>query len=804
MDRENKKVDFGMTGRRGKWFAAAGLAAVMSAAVWFTAMRMADKVDDVPHHAGYGEFIPVAESSGKAMDGCKAGNAANQSGMYGTAAKSQTHTNRAGTMWCVETADGEQASLVFDFGQVQPLGEMWVWNYNFADTTSPKSSFIHRGLKNIRIYTSADGDSWSELKGGDYPFQLAEADGSDRLRATNLNDGHSSPVRFGGIPAQYVKLVADTDPGKGNWSPIGQEERIFGLSEARFYRYAEEVVYKGGISPVQAVDSSGSETSHPEHVVNHYGMSGVNGKHDTHGNDVRTMWLASSGSPGAKEPASLTVDLGGTYPLGEMQAWNYNGVDGSGKILTDRGLKNVRIYYSIDRRDWTELKGEGYPYRLAKADGSGKLAATNLDGGKRQPIEFGGASARYVKLVPAGGAGTGNWEGEADGHALYGLSELRFYSTAGIAAEPAQEWTGLFSRYDGWTGADGIFSIPLNGNEAPGSATAPIKTLFLFSDTYVGSVNPVSHARESGGIVNNSVAMLDGSLPDPAAVRFEWAPKTADLALFTPKTPAAKAMPGSWYWLQDGIARGNKLYLFPLLMVKDPAQPPGFQFAIGGVSMVSVPLEADGPRYEIQEQVDTPLYRKLPDGSEMTFAAGIMDNTELAGAPHPDGYIYVYGYKSDTKGVKRLIAARTIPEQLETFQAWRYWNGSAWSTRMEEAATLMDGVSPELSVTPMKEGRWKGKYLLVYEKDSIGGMVTYAVADSPVGPFGPATPLFHTPEPEDGQGIITYNAKAHPHLSGKDELLITYNVNSTDAMANTVNGDIYRPRWLRLREIAPK
>jgi hypothetical protein len=65
------------------------------------------------------------------------------------------------------------------------------------------------------------------------------------------------------------------------------------------------------------------------------------------------------------------------------------------------------------------------------------------------------------------------------------------------------------------------------------------------------------------------------------------------------------------------------------------------------------------------------------------------------------------------------------------------------------------------------------------------------------------TPIYYTPELAEGQDIMTYNAKAHPHLSNDEELLVTYNVNSSSLAANTNNADIYHPRWIRLREIVP-
>ncbi|MBI4832818.1 MAG: hypothetical protein HY801_14960, partial [Candidatus Lindowbacteria bacterium] len=59
---------------------------------------------------------------------------------------------------------------------------------------------------------------------------------------------------------------------------------------------------------------------------------------------------------------------------------------------------------------------------------------------------------------------------------------------SGWVAEPAREWNRLFDRTSGWTGADGIYSIPLSGIDAPGSA-ADASTFFVFSDTFIGEVS---------------------------------------------------------------------------------------------------------------------------------------------------------------------------------------------------------------------------------------------------------------------------------------------------------------------------
>lgn len=770
------------------WLVFVGTAAVIGAVVF--GLLRSDTEVQAKAEEDYGALLPAQAQAGATDPNCRAASAADRAGMSGAEGKADLHGSDPKTMWCVTPAEGQKAEIAFDLGRVEPLGELWIWNY---------AAVPEFGMKDVRVFTSVDGEAWEEWKGTGYPFRLAMAAGSGLLQATNLDGEGAGPIRFEGLPARYVKLVADERPGQGNWSAAG--ERTFGLSEARLYRYQRKVVYDGPIDPLSASDGASGD-SRPENVINRYGMSGISENKALHGNDADTMWLAS----GVQDAVpSLTVDLGGTYPLKEMRVWNYNA---AGK--TDHGMRDVSIAYSIDGRAWTELRGDEFPYRLARADGSAGLAATNLDnsdGSKKTgaAVAFGGAQARYVKLTPIGGAGIGNWGAEdAQGVPVYGLSELRFYADAGLVAEPARDWNGLFSRFESWTGADGIFSVPLDGYDQPGKLSEGSRTLFEFSDTFVGRVNGISGMRETASMVNNSIGFLDGAEPDPAKIRFDVAPKSIDLSLFTPHTPHSETLPGSWYWLQDAYVKDGWLYTFPLLMAKDLSQDPGFQFAIEGVAMITVPITEDGLAYADQVQVDAPLYARLPDGRELVFGAGITDNTTESGAPDPDGYLYIYGYENNSnEGTKGLLVARVVPDRLQSFADWRFWDGSDWSSRIEEADPVLDGVSPELSVTPMTEGRWQGKYLAISELDTLSGYVAYAAGDTPYGPFEPFTRLYYTVELEEGQGITTYNAKAHPHLSREGELLVTYNVNTTDAMANTVNASIYRPRWLRLREIAP-
>jgi hypothetical protein len=360
----------------------------------------------------------------------------------------------------------------------------------------------------------------------------------------------------------------------------------------------------------------------------------------------------------------------------------------------------------------------------------------------------------------------------------------------GVTVEAAPEWTALFDRDSGWTGADGIFSIPVNGVETPGSAGAT-RTLFLFNDTAIGDVLPDGSRAPGTVLVNNTAALLHGGLPDPAAADFLWrGGRENPRALLVPDTPDAQ--PDEWYWNADGVVLGNTLWAYYLRV--GPGGGGSFPFELVGANLAATSL--DGGRPGAVRQFDTPLYRPPQGGrGDLTFGAGILPNLPSAGVPGADGYLYVYGVRNDAFN-KKLLVARVRPEDIAAFDRYRYWDGAAWTADLDAAVPVTDRVSNELSVTPLADGR----YLLVFQLDGISRHVGARVGESPVGPWGPAIRVYGCPEVDQDPDYYCYNAKAHPHLSEPGTLLISYNVNTFDFFGDFFrDADLYRPRFIRLR-----
>lgn len=240
-------------------------------------------------------------------------------------------------------------------------------------------------------------------------------------------------------------------------------------------------------------------------------------------------------------------------------------------------------------------------------------------------------------------------------------------------------------------------------------------------------------------------------------------------------------------WLQDGFVVNNHLYVYALL-VKDTID----LFKVHSVVLIETPIVNGKLRYEQATYLNTPLFVNTATGGESFFGAGTMDLSEK------DGYLYLYGYL-DLNG-RHLIVSRFLPENITNFNTYEYFNGESWVNDIHQVSGLKDRVSAELSVTYIPEGYYQGKYMLVVIENTMTGIISYALGDSPVGPFGNYQRIYLAGEHRYLDGAFAYNAKMHPHLSEKNHFLISYNVN-TSKISALKDVRIYYPRFIEMIEI---
>lgn len=358
--------------------------------------------------------------------------------------------------------------------------------------------------------------------------------------------------------------------------------------------------------------------------------------------------------------------------------------------------------------------------------------------------------------------------------------------------EPVPEYTELLHQTTGWTGADGIFSIPINGDERPG-AFRDTDTFFIFSDTFIGELLEDKSRKGGFAFVNNTCGWRDAGDPyiKPIDLRYAVDPASnRPTSLF--HVQETETMGREWFWMKDGIALDGEIHIFAS---KFTAEGP-HDFNRLGLTMISFDADAPMP-YAEHEQRKVPFCKvETGDDGAMVFGACVFPNTTRAHAPDPDGYIYIYGTREipGTRN-KRVVVGRVPEDSFTNFSAWRFYDGASWVTDFVQAATIAEHASNELSVSPLGDGQ----YILVSQVDSNGPQVAIRIAPSPVGPWGEQIVIYECPEATTPpEGRYAYNAKAHPHLSRPGELLISYNVNTHINTDHYKYGDLYRPRFIRM------
>jgi hypothetical protein len=363
--------------------------------------------------------------------------------------------------------------------------------------------------------------------------------------------------------------------------------------------------------------------------------------------------------------------------------------------------------------------------------------------------------------------------------------------TLNFKVSPAPEWTNKFYKNEGFLGADGIFEMTLSGDESIGAGEKD-SVLMYFSDTMTGSVVGDSSIKNFK-MINNSFAWITNGNRKNENFRifYNTSESGEPLNYFNPETP--QTQPGDYYWFGDGFVNqddNNSINIFGYRTFdKSKAS---WDFEIRGVTLITIP---GGAAFSEATQIDLPLMADVKGKGKGTFGAGIFVNTKRAGAKNPDGYIYVFGVLDPNK---QLVVARVKPIEIRSIGAWRFWNGKTWDPSINHSHPITDRVSNELSLTQLPDGR----FLLVFQADGLGNHTAVRIGHSPIGPFGPLQKIWKVPELSEPPGLIPYNAKAHPVLSKKNRLLISYNTISFDYL-NEIHRfpHMYRPRffWLEIQ-----
>jgi len=380
---------------------------------------------------------------------------------------------------------------------------------------------------------------------------------------------------------------------------------------------------------------------------------------------------------------------------------------------------------------------------------------------------------------------------------------------AGLTPALDSSWTEALMPFDPgpprFCGGDGAASCLLPGG----------RTLWLFGDSCIATVKEGRY--EPGWWMPNNVAVVGrdpprGMGPEPGSftARFGERPASGQYGGFMvpPRGGAAR-----WCWPCDGAIvigppEARRLVIFYADMARRVENPSpedvwNFRFVGNRVAIIENPEDALAQWRVAQHELSPRDPARMVNGAPaISWGVAVLPDHD---ANEPA--LLVFGVDGTNPFNKAALAARVPESRVADFSAWRFWTGSAWSDRESDARPVIENVVDEFTIHRQRFGDAPGsaRWVLIQGEPVLGHRIFARVADSPLGPWSPGSPIYTVPEPSRDEKLITYGAKAHAHLSARDELLISYCINSLDFGALGRNVEIYRPRFIRvpLRLLAP-
>ncbi|MFC5261450.1 DUF4185 domain-containing protein [Kribbella qitaiheensis] len=326
-------------------------------------------------------------------------------------------------------------------------------------------------------------------------------------------------------------------------------------------------------------------------------------------------------------------------------------------------------------------------------------------------------------------------------------------------ADPETLLNAYSDSGQGWTGGDSTYSVKLPGG----------RTAWIFSDTFLGPVNPDGSRPTTTPFINNSFVVQSGN-----------SVKTVTGGTATEPTALVPPPSNGWYWFgAAGTSKaGRNLDVTALRFERTGTGQWDWHWASNYLARF------DSKTLKLQKLIP------LPSAANVQWSAWQLRD---------GGYTYIYGVE-DLGASKYEHVARVRGDDLAA-KPWQYWTGTGWSGDEKASARVLEGVANEHSVT-----RWGDGYLLVTHDTTelFSKRVLGYFSCSPTGPFVNPVELYQTPETGatgsyGDADIITYNSHDHPDLRRGNRLLVSYNVNSLDAN-NDLYADvsIYRPRFVEV------
>jgi hypothetical protein len=335
----------------------------------------------------------------------------------------------------------------------------------------------------------------------------------------------------------------------------------------------------------------------------------------------------------------------------------------------------------------------------------------------------------------------------------------------------------------------------------------------MFADSWIGGISEGKHAPGSY-MVNNAIAVHDSS--NLGACR---APAYSDIEFFWGKNnkkgkPTAWIVPehnpeNEWYWFNGngcvipGKGGTDRLVMFLFKLTSKGEEGSVWNFKGTGSAMAIVDNFHEPPgKWKVRQvQIPYPIKTNQPGMKPEQRITNWGVSTYLPGQEYSrssDIKLYIFGIDDTNPADKHLLLARVNPEDIERIELWEYYKGNdLWSAHMNDAGSVSEGLVSEISVDAINNNG-KDNLILIQSEPMFGHRILARTADRPEGPWSDPIPIYTVPGLDRGKEYFTYAAKGHLDLSCKNELLVTYIINSTDFWEAAGDASIYRPRFVTI------
>ncbi len=288
---------------------------------------------------------------------------------------------------------------------------------------------------------------------------------------------------------------------------------------------------------------------------------------------------------------------------------------------------------------------------------------------------------------------------------------------------------------------------PVRGHDEP--RPLPLgdgRVLWILQDSFIDYGGRAS-TFSSMPYVNNTALMQQGScftmlqggtVARPAAFELGDAPVNFD----------------RFFWPGGGTVSDGKIYIFWIEVRRDPAVG-----AFDGLSAHPVATWIGTYDAISLERLD---FQHAPKSTMPVYGYGVADDGEwtyLFGNSDLQNLALDGGYSNGPHSATKMYLAR-VPRG-RVFDQPRYWNGTGWSARADDAAPISQRFFTENLMVPVRLG---GQWVSATKVDGFtGSTLTLDVADDPWGPWRTVRTVAANGVCSNGN-TVTYHAQVVPWL----------------------------------------